>query len=693
MAELAIREYESYDVQTMGKPWAALVAPNGRYNFNKVIAEYSGDLEQGTAGTLIVKNAVEGMTYATGQKNHKTKEGNMEFYHCTGNAFEAVRKEAVQEKIDRNIAGVSQTENEQTKAAVDKQVENYRKCNNIVILTPIDSYDVEKKGKPWVTEYTKDGISFSQFDRLDAKPVGRVVGNPGEYMQVIAVNPNPEQVFVVAQKDLDTKKYRMKFFEVDENNYVHELSRQAVNTKLGVENEFRPFQVEDEGKIAINMPDGYDTDKFSMWIAKEEKQADGKASYTSRTPEGTSIGNYSGGSDGQPGQFYIKEPEENAVYAVFERDYDTKKTKILAKVQHVNGQMQQQPLRSAEYEANRKIIQSFAAFDEEKFDNPYVGKITGAGKLRYANGKADNGRTLYVGGYTGRKGLGEAGDAYAWNPKDGDVFAVCQANNQTLRTSVEFYEYAKENFIEIDRETAIERAKQQEQAQAAQMADAVDDKTDIKTMQDKVKNGEKLSGEQVKHLETYRQRYSEQAASYQMVAEGSDIVLAQVGAYNSEEYRNPYITKRGANGRFNFINDSVQGEFVGGPEGGKLIVHNAKDGDVYTYGQARQDGQKQTAKYAVIEAGQAIPMEREDYQKWKKEQQGQKQAPEKQVTLADATQNLTAKGISGDKVQEELLKQGNIKEFEGKTAAQKNQLAGNAVKALEAKGKSQSHGR
>lgn len=55
------------------------------------------------------------------------------------------------------------------------------------------------------------------------------------------------------------------------------------------------------------------------------------------------------------------------------------------------------------------------------------------------------------------------------------------------------------------------------------------------------------------------------------------------------------------------------------------------------------------------------------------------------MTLAEATQNLTAKGISGNKVQEALLKQGNIKEFAGKTAAQKNQLVGEAVKAVVAK--------
>lgn len=672
MAELVVRDFKDYDTQIMGKPWAAIVKPNGRYDFDKVMTGFTGDLENGTAGSLVILNAAEGITYATGQKNRLTKESNMQFYRCTGNSFEEVNQSEVKEKIDRNIAAVVQAEAEKVKSEVAQKIENFRKSNTIVTLETFSNYDTKKKSTPWIVEYTKDGLSFDGIDNLDAKPVGRVLGNAGEYMEVVAINPTPEQVFAVGQKDLESGRHRVDFYEIDENHAIKKLSRQAANHKLGIENSFQPFQVEDESKIVLDMPSGYDAEKYSLWVAKMIQQADGSVTFASKAEDGKNIGNYSGGNDGQPGQFYVSEPEENATYAVFQREYG-RSTKMIAKVQYNKGKMLERPLRSAEIEEKRKVIQSFGAFDEEKFENPYVGKITGTGKIRYAMGKNEYGRTLHVGGYTGRKGLGEAGDVYVWNPQEGDVYAVCQRNNQTLRTDVNFYEYSKEKFIALDREAAVEHAKRQEETQSKQQTTATQDQQIIENLQKQLKTGEALSEDQIKSLEIYRQKYAQQKESLQMVAENSEIVLAKIEAYDPQVLKNPYVSKRGLSGRFDFIDSPRIG-----PEGGEIVIQNAKDGDVYAFGQARQDGQKQPARYAVIHAGQSIIMEQAEYQEWKKGQGGKQQ--DKQVSLLEAMQSLAAKGIEGEKAQQALLAQNNIKEFMGKTAAQKNQIVSKSLK-------------
>jgi alkylated DNA nucleotide flippase Atl1 len=266
-----------------------------------------------------------------------------------------------------------------------------------------------------------------------------------------------------------------------------------------------------------------------------------------------------------------------------------------------------------------------------------------------------------------------------------------------LRTQSQFFEYSKGNFIPVERETALELAKQREAEKQAQTPEAAvkEEQKNLREMKEQVEQGKSLSYGQVKQMETYKQRYVAPASAQLMVAEGKDVVLAEIGAYDAKKLKKPYITKRGANGRFSFVSDAAVGEFVGGSEGGKIIVRNVKDGDVFTYGQARNDGEKQASTYAVIQNGQAISMVREEYEGWKAENSGKKNPTEraKQVNLIEATQELAAKGMSGADLQKALLGKENIKEFAGKTAAQKNQLAGNAVKAVETMSQPKSMGR
>lgn len=695
MAELEIQRYKEFDPHRWGAPFVGIVLPNGKVNYTKAIIEYTGDAEKGTEGSLIVKNADKNVTYVTGQKNLVSSEVKKSYYTCTGDGFEKTTPKAVQKKIDQYLAAIS---SEINKSDVEKQLEGFKKFNEIVVLKEIGQYNTEQMSKPWIAELTKEGFNFDKDDQMEALPIGRVIGNPGEYMQAFVVNPKRDQVFALGQKDLISQKLKLEFFEVSENGVAQKLSRQEANKKLGIEG-IQPFTVKDERKIIRDMPNGYNADLYSMWVAQEIRTSDNKIVYQSKDDNGNYIGNYSGGRDGQPGQFYVKNPENNAVYAVFQKDYNLQRSKIICKVRHENGKMVELPLISPENEAKRKVIKSFQGFDEERFDDPKVRQVTGEGKMRAVIEAEDGGRS-FIGGYSGQPGLGQEGYAYANDPHEGEAFAVYQFDKKFLRTTGQFFVYEKGNFLEVDKETAIEHAKEYETLQEKDAASAANDKNEIAAMKEKVGKGEALSGGEVRRMETYRQKFTKQKESLGRVAEGGETVIARIPAWDAGELKSPYLNRLNGNGRFVRILGTKSAEFIGSAEkGGRIVVHDAKEKDVYTFGQGRQDGVRTPAQFAVFEEGKVVPMDSGQYQAYKNKQKQLKTAaaeksPEnKQITLTDAKRNLAAQGgLTAADAQKALLKL-NIKEFTGKTAAQKNQLAGKAAAEIAAKGKEQSRGR
>lgn len=380
MADMEIRAFEAYDTKEMGKPWAAKVLDSGKLDFN-IPFTYSGSTENGDAGVLYIKEAELGKIYATGQKNYQTRESNIEYVNYNGQNFAAVEKDVIVEMKDRYYAALPKEKENKAHDNVEQQMERYKKFNEIVVVKEFGAYPTEKLGKPWVCEFTKDGIELNAAGNPEGKVVGRVVGQAGEFQQAFVVNPTPEQVFVVGQKDLQMNKHHLHFFRV-ENGKAVEMTRQEAENSVGYERKFRPFEVEDKSKVVLNMPEGYNPDRYQMWVAKEVME-NGKRICKSGEQDGQFYGSYSGGREGKAGQFYINQPEENAIYVVWKKDIAEKQTEMAARMKFVDGQMLEQPILQTARE--KVVLKEVPAFDEERFGNPSVALVRQDGSFSFMN--------------------------------------------------------------------------------------------------------------------------------------------------------------------------------------------------------------------------------------------------------------------------------------------------------------------
>lgn len=100
---------------------------------------------------------------------------------------------------------------------------------------------------------------------------------------------------------------------------------------------------QEEHKVLLDLPLGYDPQKNKMWLVKIEVR-NGKTAYIAKDAKQW-IGAFSGGSAGNPGQFYVHEPEENAVYAVWSKNKETGKSEIVAKAKFSGGKMNPLPVQ------------------------------------------------------------------------------------------------------------------------------------------------------------------------------------------------------------------------------------------------------------------------------------------------------------------------------------------------------------
>lgn len=568
MADLEIKEFEEFNPALMGKPWVAEVSSiTGKLDFT-IKSQYSADIAKGEAGSLIVNDIKSDVIYAFGQKDKQLNKSIIEYAKYDGKKIVSVPNEIVIEIKDRYYSSLpprseETIERQKENKKIDRKMEKYQKFNDIQIIREIPAYNPDKLSTPWVSELTSDGISFDSAGNPDSKIVGRVVGDPHSLQKVFVVNPKPDQVFAVGQKDLESNKYYMHFYRVESQKTI-ELSRKEAENIVGVKHQFKAFNVKEKNKIILNMPDGYDPKKYKMWIAREIIQ-DNKKAYQSLNSKGEFYGNYSGGHDGKPGQFYIKKPEENAKYVVWQKDIKNNKSKMIAATKYVNAKMESQEITKLR-KIERVAIKSMPAFDNELFENPIVAKIRSDGSFQFSNGLSSDGNNLRVGYYTGRKNLGEAGNIIVFDPKDKEVFAVLQQNNKTLRNKIEYYQYDNEKVIAIDdRQTAIELA-----------------------------GGKNIEVNNQKPIET---------PSVENKAI-SNVEISKIAAYDKNDYNRPHISKMNEKGEFELIRDKSIAEYKGTSKGGTVILHDAKEGDIVAYGQTRKDNKKTKCKYALVEKGQ-----------------------------------------------------------------------------------------
>ncbi|WP_371367840.1 hypothetical protein SRRS_16300 [Sporomusa rhizae] len=683
MADMEIRAFEAYDTREKGKPWAAKVLDSGKLDFN-IPFTYSGNTENGDAGVLYIKEAEPGRIYATGQKNYQTRESNIEYMNYNGQNFDAVEKDMIVEMKDRYYAALPTERASKVQDNIEQQMERYKKYNEIVVVKEFGAYSTEKLGKPWVCEFTKDGIELNAAGNPEAKVVGRVVGQAGEFQQAFVVNPGPEQVFVVGQKDLQMNKHHLHFYRV-ENGKAVEMSRQEAENSVGYERKFRPFEVEDKGKVVLDMPKGYDPERYQMWVAKEIVE-NGKRTCKSGEQEGHFYGSYSGGREGKPGQFYINQPEENGIYVIWKKDIAENQTEMAARMKYTNGQMHEQPILQLARE--KVVLKEMPGFDEERLANPSVALVRQDGSFSFMNGTNAYGHLQRVGGYTGRNGLGEPGSLFVYEPKEDMVFAVVQENYQTLKTQVSYYQYQKGNFIEVDRETAKELATAQPQVEST----VKQPEKELEEIVEKIKNGQIASDEKAQIKERLKEIQAEMKKEEKEIdrslagarGKGKTFVIASIAAYDTKEFKLPYIMLQNEKDRMSFVQDKKIAEFKGSAkEGGQIILHDAKDGTVVAYGQARTDGTKTQSRYALVLDGKVQEISQAQYRAYKKDPTSLIKPKEQEYTsLLQAAESLQAKGIAGAMLEKNLAVL-DFPEFKGKSVIEKAKAIQEAVQVRE----------
>lgn len=121
-----------------------------------------------------------------------------------------------------------------------------------------------------------------------------------------------------------------------------------------------------------------------------------------------------------------------------------------------------------------------------------------------------------------------------------------------------------------------------------------------------------------------------------------------------------------------FVQDKGIAEFKGSPaEGGKIVLHDAKDGTVVAYGQARTDGTKMQSSYALVVDGKVQEISQAQYRAYKKDPTSLiKPKKQEYTSLAHAADNLAAKGVTGAMLEKKLAGM-DLPEFKGKSAIEK----------------------
>lgn len=93
-------------------------------------------------------------------------------------------------------------------------------------------------------------------------------------------------------------------------------------------------------------------------------------------------------------------------------------------------------------------IRNFDAFNERRYSDPWVAAVDKNGRLDFKN---------HVGGYTGRRGAGEAGTLYLNDePKEGDLFAYGQKDYRGNNTFVFYIQWRDGKKTPVEKDELVE---------------------------------------------------------------------------------------------------------------------------------------------------------------------------------------------------------------------------------------------
>lgn len=94
-----------------------------------------------------------------------------------------------------------------------------------------------------------------------------------------------------------------------------------------------------------------------------------------------------------------------------------------------------------------KTLETYSSYNERRYGDPWVAKVGADGKIDFS---------ARVGGYTGERGKGEAGDLYIIKPAEGQVYAYGQKDYRGHNGGYQYTQYIKGEFVPVEKTELVQ---------------------------------------------------------------------------------------------------------------------------------------------------------------------------------------------------------------------------------------------
>lgn len=98
-----------------------------------------------------------------------------------------------------------------------------------------------------------------------------------------------------------------------------------------------------------------------------------------------------------------------------------------------------------------KVVEVYESFNKRRYGDPWIAIVD------KKTAKIDFSKK--VGGYTGERGAGEAGQLYVINPEEGAIYAYGQKDYRGNNGGYQYVKFVNDEFIPIDKQKLVESLK------------------------------------------------------------------------------------------------------------------------------------------------------------------------------------------------------------------------------------------
>lgn len=103
-----IKSYSSFNRRRYSDPWAVLVKPDGKPDFTRRVATYTGGFHTGDAGYLCIENPTDGAVYMYGQRDYRGNNTETGYVQWKNGSFVSVDKLALVDVLNEHFAKEAQ---------------------------------------------------------------------------------------------------------------------------------------------------------------------------------------------------------------------------------------------------------------------------------------------------------------------------------------------------------------------------------------------------------------------------------------------------------------------------------------------------------------------------------------------------------------------------------------------------------